>query len=235
MGHRAAERHLRARVQQVAADDDSLSVSTRATSAPTTSSQSAPSSSSRPSATSQVRRLEFAHDVLMEENFDETEAGEVGEPLWESHVHDLSWYDSEEVWEEGWDEYDGFGGYVRMVAEVVEPADHELLEDVQSECGSSCSLPSTSTLHFSLCDEDEVDSQCELASGAESDWVLLQQARAEEAELCVRTVAEGHEVILDSGADVTVLPMHIFGEVASKTTRACPWWMRKARSFRKLP
>ncbi|CAE7849605.1 unnamed protein product, partial [Symbiodinium necroappetens] len=160
-----------------------------------------------------VRRLEFAHDVLMEEIFDETEAGEVGEPLWESHVHDLSWYDSEEVWEEGWDEYDGFGGYVRMVAEIVEPAEHELLEDVQSECGSSCSLPSTSTLHFSLCDEDEVDSPCELESGAESDWVLLQQARAEEAEFCVRAVAEGHEVILDSGADVTVLPMHIFGEV----------------------
>ena len=157
----------------------------------------------------------------MEEIFDETEAGEVGEPLWESHVHDLSWYESEEVWDEGWDEYDGFGGYVRMVAEIVEPAEHELLEDVQSECGSSCSLPSTSTLHFSLCDEDEVDSQCELDCGAESDWVLLQQARAEEAELCVRAVAEGHEVILDSGDDVTVVAMHM--RWASKTTRACPY------------
>ncbi|CAE7366317.1 unnamed protein product [Symbiodinium sp. KB8] len=178
MGHRAAECHLRVRVQQ-------------------------------------VRRLELAHDVLMEEIFDETEAGEVGEPLWESHVHDLSWYESEEVWDEGWDEYDGFGGYVRMVAEIVEPAEHELLEDVQSECGSSCSLPSTSTLHFSLCDEDEVDSQCELDCGAESDWVLLQQARAEEAELCVRAVAEGHEVILDSGDDVTVVAMHMRNSVAA--------------------
>ncbi|CAE7287414.1 unnamed protein product [Symbiodinium sp. CCMP2592] len=198
MGHRAAECPLRARVQQVAAEDDNMSVSTRATS---------------------VRRLELINNVVLEEIFDEDEAGEVGEQLWESHVHDLSWdveevWHDEEFWGEDWHEAEGLSDYVRMVAEIVEPAEHDMLDDSQSECGSSCSLPSTSTLHFSLCSEDDCDAECDAESGSESSWTVLQQAReAEEAELCVRAIAEGHEVILDSGADVTVLPMHIFGEV----------------------
>ncbi|CAE7237023.1 unnamed protein product [Symbiodinium sp. CCMP2592] len=202
MGHRAAECPLRARVQQVVAEDDNMSVSTRATS---------------------VRRLELINNVAIEEIFDDDEAGEVGEQLWESHVHDLSRdaeevWDAEEFWGDDWYEAEGLSDYVRMVAEIVEPAEHDMLDDSQSECGSSCSLPSTSTLHFSLCSEDDCDAECYAESGSESSWTVLQQAReAEEAELCVRAIAEGHEVILDSGADVTVLPMRIFGEVGCES------------------
>ena len=73
-----------------------------------------------------------------------------------------------------------------------------------------------STLCFSLCDGDGGES-CADCSGDFSDGEAFLD-ELEYAECYVRSVGQechavSSEVILDSGADVTVLPMDVFGHV----------------------
>ena len=200
MGHVAAECRER-RTNQVHADDDGISTTTRA-SAALSSATTQRSDSIRPSASaSQVRvnRLELLTDRLLETS------EEVGFDL--RRVEDVC---EGEFLEEDWGDWDewledlGARSYICRVSEGEDTDEPE--------------LPSTSVQMFSLQDAESDYEIFDYAS--EGGDVCDEFGSCGLGDLAVRAVRSSlssstapHEVILDSGADVTVLPMDIFGDV----------------------
>ena len=204
IGHRAAECRDQ-RVNQV--EDDAASVSTRASSGTTrtTSTTTTPTTSTP----AKVNRLELHTMPLIEElpdDYDEPPSG-----AWQCSVaSEFEFYEGTETWDEHelWGEQDWWD-YSDVPADAYEYIRAVRLCDVASEppavCSAECELPSSSTLCFELDRDDSGDEFFRESSG--DCEVRAVSAAVDPAGPC--------EVILDSGADITVLPAHLFGSVGT--------------------
>ncbi|CAE7625122.1 unnamed protein product [Symbiodinium necroappetens] len=178
------------RVNQV--EDDSASVGTR------------------------VNRLELNSMPLIEELPDDLD-DTFGACLGTRSVSEFGFYEGTEAWdEEAWGEEEDWWDYAEVPADAYEYIRAVRVSDAwcsgeKSELNgefvcepvvdfSECELPSSSTLCFELDRDDSGD----------------EFVRAEREVRAVTTgtnLVEPCEVILDSGADITVLPAHLFGSV----------------------
>ena len=209
MGHLAADCRDRL-TNQVNVDEDSSSTATRVT-APLSMASSNRTASVHPSASaSQVRvnRLQVLQDRHVENN------DQVGfdlrnmEDVWDGEY-------LEEDWDDDWNE--------QLAA--VEQSSY-IYRVSEGEAEEEPELPSSSVQWFDLhsgdsdvdmsefaCTDVELGNICEDEDAPENDLAVraIQQSSSHDSSPC--------EVILDSGADVTVLPMDIFGDVgvASKS------------------
>ncbi|CAE7832166.1 unnamed protein product [Symbiodinium sp. CCMP2592] len=140
-------------------------------------------------------------------------------------VSEFDFYEGEEAWDEygWWDESEipaEAYEYIRAVSACDgwysdSSADFEEVNCASFECFElECELPSTSTLCFEL-DRDSSGDEFFRECSSECDCEVR-------AVCCPTGPSEPCEVILDSGADVTVLPAHLFSTVGvaeKQTTR----------------
>ena len=204
MGHVSANCYANTKVNQVA-EEDAVSTSTRASSSLGPSASVAPTTTS---SQSQVRRMETIFDDSWAPFGADDNTIELQTP-WIEEV-----FSEEEYDEQDWVAWDSWDGYVRRV------------EGEECEAPLSCS----STLVFCIADGDtDCEDECDCESEVDPAW----SAACDLAELCsdspvfegfcevrmVRRVPEEegpkHQVILDSGADITVLPASMFRDVGA--------------------
>ncbi|CAE7029864.1 unnamed protein product [Symbiodinium sp. CCMP2592] len=140
-------------------------------------------------------------------------------------VSEFDFYEGEEAWDEygWWDESEipaEAYEYIRAVSACDgwysdSSAEFEEVDFASVECFElECELPSTSTLCFEL-DRDSSGDEFFRECSSECDCEVR-------AVCCPTDPSEPCEVILDSGADVTVLPAHLFSTVGvaeKQTTR----------------
>ncbi|CAE7696343.1 unnamed protein product [Symbiodinium sp. CCMP2592] len=140
-------------------------------------------------------------------------------------VSEFDFYEGEEAWDEygWWDESEipaEAYEYIRAVSACDgwysdSSAEFEAVDCASIECFElECELPSTSTLCFEL-DRDSSGDEFFQECSSECDCEVR-------AVSCPTDPSEPCEVILDSGADVTVLPAHLFSTVGvaeKQTTR----------------